>query len=73
LEKDMIRERTKDALASAKRNGKVLGAPRKDYKAEVARFKECEGSREAVMKELGISEYKYYKIKKFAKRLQTDI
>src|SRR6267154_5564356 len=58
LEKDMIRERTKDALASAKRNGIILGPPRKEYAKEVEMFKECKGYKIEVMKSLGISQYK---------------
>lgn len=68
LEKDTIRERTKDALASAKRNGKVLGAPLKDFSEEVQRFKELEDRpREEVMKVMGITEYKYYALRKRSK------
>ncbi len=63
LEKDTIRERTKDSLASLKRNGRMLGPPKKDYKEEIERFRACNGSREEVMKELGISQFKYYTLK----------
>jgi len=67
MERDMIRERTKDSLASLKRNGRILGAPKKNYEKDLQRFKECEGSREDVMKTLGISQFKYYALKKMAK------
>lgn len=68
LEKDMIKDRIKDALASARRNGKVLGRPfNGDINAQLARFKELGGDKEKCMREMGITEYKYYALKKHSK------
>lgn len=67
FEKGMIRERTKDSLQNAKRRGKILGPPRKDYTEDVKKFISCLGSKEEVMKQMGISEFKYYRLKKLSK------
>lgn len=71
LEKSMLSERTKDALANAKRNGKLLGPPRKNYEKDVARMKECSGSVKEVMSSMQISRSKYFRLKKIANKIAS--
>lgn len=66
FEKDTIRERTKDSLASLKRNGRILGPPKKDFSDEIIKFKECTGSADEIMKVLGIGRTKYFELKKMS-------
>lgn len=66
FEKALIKERVKDGLKQARINGKQLGRPSKDYSSELEQFRQCEGSKEEVMSSMGITEFKYYKLKRLA-------
>lgn len=68
FEKDLIRERTKAGLESARRRGKVLGAPKglskkAERKAVLAEehFRKGEMTVEEILDDLGISRGTYYK------------
>lgn len=67
FEREMIRERTRDALAYKKSIGVRLGRPEKDdsiLKGQFQVLMKTEMSRHAIMKQLNISEYKYYALNK---------
>jgi DNA invertase Pin-like site-specific DNA recombinase len=64
FERELIRERTKDALKQARLNGKILGRPRVDFTDKLSNFKKLLDSgidREDIMKQLSISRGKYYR------------
>lgn len=71
LERDVIRERTKDALQTAKRKGKRLGPPLKDFSEEIEIMKTLTGTPDEIATQMGISRAKYYRLIKI-NRLQTD-
>lgn len=65
FEREMIRERTRDALAFKKSQGVVLGRPVKvetELKAEFGRLKKQGMDRDAIKSQLSISQYKYYSL-----------
>ena len=66
FERELIRERVAHGMKNAKANGVKLGKRPKYDEELVAKFKLASGSREQVMRELGISKHQYYYLKTHA-------
>lgn len=73
FERDLIRERTKDGLASKKARGIKLGRRFKDFRVEIAAFEAvADQERQAVMNTLSISKSKYFRLKRMFKNLKIE-
>jgi len=73
FERELIRERTKDALASLKARGKKLGPKMKDFSEELEEFRKiADKEQEEVMKLLVISRSKYFRLKKLLKKVDVN-
>lgn len=63
FERELIRERVAHGMKNAKANGVKLGRRASYDKDKIEQFRKAQGSREEVMKELGITKHQYYYLK----------